>query len=158
VDEGKEETLMKDPVDHILRPRLPWRSEAEDAITECGLNAAKVSSLTREAFFQRLKDYGQQRTAMTTCMTCSNTASRWRTWSDDPRQALAREIDWEGGRWGERRGHRLLDELLAIEQLIASHRDEFDAILKEASERRTWNERKAAMQARGPNRNPREGF
>ncbi len=32
---------MKEPVDHILRPKLPWRT-GEGAITECGYDAAKV--------------------------------------------------------------------------------------------------------------------
>jgi hypothetical protein len=31
---------MKEPVDHILRPALPWRGD-EGAITECGYDANK---------------------------------------------------------------------------------------------------------------------
>jgi hypothetical protein len=53
---------MTEPVDHILRLRLPWRSD-EGGLTECGYDASKVKALTREGFFERLKDYGQQRTA-----------------------------------------------------------------------------------------------
>ena len=53
---------MKEPVDHILRPRLPWRSESDPALTECGYNASSVKTLTREEFSARLKDWGQQRT------------------------------------------------------------------------------------------------
>lgn len=49
---------MKDPVDHIIRPKMPWRND--NGITECGLNADKVSTLTRTDFFKRLKDLGQQ--------------------------------------------------------------------------------------------------
>jgi hypothetical protein len=41
-----------------------------------GIDAAKVKTLTREEFFQRRKDYGLQRTALMTCMTCSDTASQ----------------------------------------------------------------------------------
>lgn len=33
---------MKEPVDHILRPSLPWREAS--AMTECGLNAASVKT------------------------------------------------------------------------------------------------------------------
>lgn len=87
---------MKDPVDHILRPRLPWRGD-EGAITECGYDASKVRTLTREEYFQRLKDLGRQRCALLTCMTCADTAGRWGTWADDPRLALEREITWERG-------------------------------------------------------------
>lgn len=51
---------MKEPVDHIERPRLPWRSESEATLTECGFNAVKVKTLTRSEFFRRLKESGQR--------------------------------------------------------------------------------------------------
>lgn len=135
---------MKDPVDHILRPRLPWRNDT-GAVTECGLNADKVGTMTRDEFFQRVKDYGQQRTAMLTCMTCSTTAQRWGSWDDDPRPALQREIEWE-----RLRGHgtRLRDELQAIEALIKAHYDEFSDAVSKIAQQRDWNERKAALAAR----------
>lgn len=141
---------MKEPVDHILRPLLPWRA-TDGAITECGLDASKVKTLGRPEYFERLKEYGRQRTAMTVCMTCSNTAARWGTWADDPRHALQREVEWErGGFYQSRndRGQRLRDELLAIEDLISLHRDEFDAAVSAIAERRAWNERKAEMAKR----------
>lgn len=141
---------MKEPVDHILRPQLPWRIDG--GITECGYDATKVSTLTRAAYFARLKDLGQQRSAMLTCMTCSQTAQRWATWEDEPRQAIQREIEWEGHgsyRWGgdDRRGTRMRDELLAIAALIEAHREEFDAHVAATEERRAWLERKAAHDA-----------
>jgi hypothetical protein len=138
---------MKEPVDHILRPQLPWRTGS--GITECGYDSTKVSTLTRAAYFERLKELGQQRSAMVTCMTCSNTASRWTTWDDDPRQAMQRELEWEGG-YGYRRndrGTRLRDELLAIAALIEMHRDEFDAHITQTEERRVWLEKKATNTA-----------
>lgn len=137
---------MKEPVDHIIRPRLPWRLD-ESGITECGYDASKVKALTRDEFFQRLKDYGQQRTAMLTCMTCSQTAKRWKAWNDDPRQALEREITWEwGGGYYARsdRGVRLRDELFAIAALIEAHRDEFAGLATTIEQRREWLEKKAA--------------
>lgn len=140
---------MKEPVDHILRPRLPWRSPDEGAITECGYDASKVKTLTRAEFFQRQKDFGQQRTAMLTCMTCSDTARRWGTWDDDPRLALHREIDWERGGYYSHartdRGQRLKDELLAIAALIEAHREEFEATITEGEQRRDWLEKKAVL-------------
>ena len=144
---------MKDPVDHILRPQLPWRSDG--GITECGYNAEKVPTITRAAYFARKKDLGQQRCAMTTCMTCADTATRWATWDDEPRQAMQREIEWEGHGsygWGrnDKRGTRLRDELLAIAALIEAHRDEFEAHVTATVERREWNERKAAYTAARP--------
>ena len=147
---------MKDPVDHIERPRLPWRSSA--AVTECGLDASKVKTLSRGEFFQRLKDYGQQRAAMITCMTCSNTAGRWGTWDNDPRAAMQREIEWEGtGRWSRHseRGERLKDELLAIAALIDAHREEFEAHLMATEQRREWLRKKAAMESKPTLTRPR---
>ena len=130
---------MKDPVDHILRPQLPWRNEPGQ--TECGLNGAKVPTMTREQFFARLKDMGQRRAVMLTCMTCAETARRWSTWEDDPRQAVDRAIQWETG-WRRRdsgeRGTPLRDELLAIADLIAAHREEFDASVAAIQQRRAW--------------------
>lgn len=133
---------MKEPVDHIVRPRLPWRAESEPAITECGFDASKVKAITREEFFQRRKDLGQQRTAMLTCMTCSQTAERWETWEQDPRKAIEREVNWECGWRGSGRGERLKDELLAIATLIAAHSEEFKGLLADMNARRQWLERK----------------
>ena len=133
---------MKEPVDHIERPRLPWRSPDEPAVTECGYDASKVKTLTRDEFFARLKDYGKQRTALLTCMTCVDTARRWPTWDDEPRKAMEREISWEVGWRRRKNGHRLKDELLAIETLIANNREEFDDLLTAMRERQEWLERK----------------
>lgn len=141
---------MKEPVDHILRPSLPWRA-GEPGITECGFDASKVKTLTRDEAKQRFKDLGRQRTAMMTCMTCIDTANRWGTWDDDQRQAMDREIAWEWGggyRAREDRGCRLKDELIAIAALIEAHRDEFDSHINETEQRRAWNEKKAAL--KGP--------
>lgn len=134
---------MKEPVDHILRPSLPWRTEP--SITECGYDASKMKVLTRAEFFQRVKDLGQQRTAMLTCMTCSNTAQRHGSWDDDPRHAILREVEWEGsGRWAHKeRGARMRDELLAIADLIEAHREEFAAHITNTEQRRDWLEKKA---------------
>lgn len=151
---------MKEPVDHILRPQLPWRSPADAAITECGYDASKVKTLTREEFFQREKEFGKQRMAMLTCMTCSDTARRWGRWGDDPRLALQREIEWERGqhyyaRSREDRGERLKDELIAVAALIEAHREEFEATITANVQRRDWLEKKAALGNRKPPDRPR---
>lgn len=36
---------MKQPVDHILRPSLPWRTDPP--MTECGYDASTVTTLTQ---------------------------------------------------------------------------------------------------------------
>ena len=136
---------MNGPVDHILRPQLPWRSDA--GMTECGYDAAKVSTLTRDLYAARLRDMGQQRCALVTCMTCPSTYQRWAPWEDDPRRALGREIEWEVGAYysrDSRRGFRLRDELQAIAALIEAHRDEFTAHVANTEQRRAWLEMKAA--------------
>lgn len=139
---------MKEPVDHILRPGLPWRSAA-GAITECGLFGNESKTITRAEYLQRRKDLGPQRASMFTCMTCSQTAGRWQTWEQDARVAMSREIEWERGSayWQGRtdRGHSLKDELLAIANLIAAHREEFDALIAADQARREWLEKKAAL-------------
>lgn len=135
---------MKDPVDHILRPQLPWRDGP--GMTECGLDAAKTPTLTREQYAERRKDMGQQRCAMLTCMTCTTTYERWSRWEDDPRRAVGREVEWEvGGGYSRRtdRGMRLHDELLAIASIIAEHRAVFDALVAEGQRRREWLAQKA---------------
>lgn len=116
---------MKEPVDHIERPTLPWRTG--QTLTECGLGAVHVRTMTRTDYSRRLKEWGQQRTAITTCVTCYNTARRHGTWEEDPRQAVEREIAWEGnGRWSHNeRGTQFRDELKAIAILIERHKDEF---------------------------------
>src|SRR5690606_8664070 len=100
-------------------------------------------------YFARVKELGKQRSAMLTCMTCADTASRWGTWEDDPRRALEREISWECG-WRRDRGTKLRDELEAIAMLLETHRDEFLSLVKNIENRRAWNERKAAHAARKP--------
>lgn len=138
---------MKEPVDHVLRPQLPWRT-TDGAITECGYDATKVKAISREALAARLKDMGQQRTAILTCMTCVDTATRWVTWDDDPRQALEREIQWEHrGRWSRNdRGKRLFFELRALAALVHTHREDFDEIVAHLEGLEAWQATKADRQ------------
>lgn len=147
---------MKEPVDHIIRPLLPWRTN-EGAITECGYDASKVKAITRDEYEARLKELGQQRAAMFTCMTCSDTCKRWASWEDDPRAAIGREVEWERGwsyyRARNDRGGRLKDELLAIAALIEAHREEFDERMDTIQRRRDWLEKKAEA-ARKPKAPP----
>jgi hypothetical protein len=141
---------MKEPVDHILRPRLPWRPPTDPAVTECGYNAAKVSTLTREQFTARLKEYGRQRASLLTCMTCMQTSERHPTWEQDPRLAVAREVQWEVQWWNasmpprDTNGHRLKDELTALAALAAAHPDEFQKLLAATDALHAWIERKKA--------------
>ncbi len=147
---------MKEPVDHVLRPKLPWRGN-EEPITECGLDASKVKTLTRDEFLARLKDMGQQRTAILTCMTCVDTSRRWHGWDLDPRQAIEREIAWEHrGRWSHDDGRqRLVFELQAIAALIEAHRPEFEAHVAQLHGLSAWQAKKKETQANKPTRKAR---
>ena len=145
---------MRQPVDHILRPSLPWRAQA--AMTECGLDASKVQALTREQYFQRHKELGSQRCALLTCMTCSQTARNWEPWEVDPRKALGREIQWETAWHREDRGNILRDELLAIAELIAAHSEEFAELVSAGQQRREWLAKKAALAKRKPKDTPND--
>jgi hypothetical protein len=139
---------MKEPVDHIMRPRLPWRS-IDEVVTECGFNVTKVKTLTREEYRARFKELGRQRMALLTCMTCMDTNARWGSWADDPRQAMLREIDWEM-RWGRNvadHEQRLKDELTAIAGLIEAHPEEFAHLIDTLKRRREWIEAKEAGKA-----------
>lgn len=139
---------MKEPVDHILRPGLPWR-DGVGAITECGLEATETKTISRAEYVQRRKELGPQRASMFTCMTCSQTSGRWQSWEQDPRVAMQREIEWERGAayWHERtdRGQRLKDELKAIASLVAAHREEFDALIETDHRKQEWLDKKAAL-------------
>lgn len=149
---------MKEPVDHIIRPSLPWRAPDAAAITECGYDASKVKALSRADFFQRLKEMGKQRCAMFTCMTCSDTAQRWGTWDDDPRLAVQREIEWERGAayWRARtdRGDLFRQELVAAATLIEAHREEFDATMLANAQRKEWLDKKAAHEKKAKTPQP----
>lgn len=138
---------MKEPVDHIVRSRLPWRDPSAPSITECGYDAAKVRSITRDQHAARVKEFGKQRAAMFTCMTCAQTVENWETWDEDPRRAVGREVEWESCRWGKNeRGCQLKDELESLAELAANHAAEFSELIRKRREQRDWNARKEKPQ------------
>lgn len=135
--------MTREPIDHILRPRLPWR---DDRLTECGLDAQGMQNVVeRGAYLQRKKEMGQQRCALFHCMTCMQTVQRWPTWAEDPRRALAREIEWERPeyfRYGDpKRGDRLRRELDAIAVLLERHAEEFKSLVLKAEQQAQWRAR-----------------
>lgn len=114
--------MPKLEVDHVLRPLPPWR---EEPVTECGLQVSpRVRLITRTDLITRLRDWGRQRTSMTTCITCFTTAARWQSWADKPGDVIARDVH----RGGDERS-LIDDELRAIAALIEAHQDEFDDLL-----------------------------
>jgi len=82
------------PVDHVARPRLPWRSAPH--LTECGKDLARfdlVRIITTNALIARIRDLGRQRAAYTTCMTCWGAARRHRSDRPDPLRVISRELE-----------------------------------------------------------------
>ena len=122
------------PLEHVIRSRPPWRTGPD--ITECGKRVAGQPVITRDAFLAKVRSQGKQRSAMTTCMTCWNTAASHPSWDENPVASLVREARqfefarWEGTFGGESaKTVTFRDELLAIAALIDAHRDEFDDLL-----------------------------
>lgn len=116
---------MADPLDHIARPRLPWRDES---LTECGKPAASVASvISRDQAHAKVKKQGKQRAAMSTCMTCWNAAERHRDWAASPTEVIDRETN--GCMWPQRDDTQLDRELRAIAALVEAYRAEFDGYL-----------------------------
>lgn len=115
---------------HVARPALPWRQALR---TECGLPLKSHPVISRDEFVAKVKAEGQRRAAMSTCMTCFDTAQRWPSWDEDPVGCFNREVEstWRGraSRAGERNDFR--QELVAVAILIQRHRPEFDELLED---------------------------
>lgn len=125
--------MTQEPLDHILRPRLPWR---EDDLTECGRAANDVKTIiTADELKARIKRLGQQRTAFTVCMTCAGQVKYSMTWEQHPIGVLDRELKRVGtftptpGYPVALKVERVTAELRAIAALIDAHRGEFDGYL-----------------------------
>jgi hypothetical protein len=120
--------MTRETMDHIERPSLPWRTEAR---TECGRERAAVESvLTRGQAMRKIKDQGKQRAALSTCMTCMTTASRYVEWAWSPADVMAREVhDYSPYAPTGPRVELINRELRAVAALVEAHRDEFDAYM-----------------------------
>ena len=116
-------------ITHIERPNLPWRSDRK---TECGLDADRHPTWTREEAFSVKADLGSRRFMMLSCMTCASTADRHTTWEEDPASCITRHASRMGTRYGKPDTERRLfaDELRAIAALVEYHREEFDALVR----------------------------
>lgn len=130
---------MDEPLQHVQRTPLPWRTEAK---TECGRAVTEFASvLSRDEFFSKIKTQGKQRAAMSTCMTCLETASRHTTWGESPSSVMSREIGT--GMYDRNKGEKLIDhELRAVAALIAAHETEFHEYLQGLNQTVSLKERR----------------
>lgn len=78
--------------EHVQRVLLPWRSR-EDALTECGLPADPRTTLSVEEMRAKIARQGQQRAALSSCMTCWSTVNRhYKERSGDILSTIHREV------------------------------------------------------------------
>lgn len=115
-------------ITHIERSNLPWRPERR---TECGLDAERHPTWTRDEAEAIARDLGQQRFAFVVCMTCLSTAQRHSTWEQDPASCMVRHAERNTLRWSSDDEERVLfnNEIRAIALLVEAHRDEFDELV-----------------------------
>lgn len=140
-DEPLPSRLSDGPLDHLARPALPWRDG--QPLTECGRRVEGLPLITREELVARVRNLGSKRASFSTCITCWETASRWKPWDEDPVQAMGREC----GPW-YRNTAMLRDELLALAELVRAHPQEFRAILNGLAEAPRLDEARAARRLR----------
>jgi hypothetical protein len=150
--------MTDEPRDHVIRERLPWRS---DDLTECGRPVSDVAGvITHEQLVWRVNQYGKQRTAFTVCMTCYTAANHSPQWATNPTGALTRdmrrgfsmvyrEFDRDTGTYGPVKVDRLSAELHAIAALIDAHREEFDQRVESATQAALFAERRRVADKRG---------
>ena len=118
----------KTVIEHVQRPLLPWRPPSLTK-TECGLSIAGPQVITREAFLQKVKEQGKQRAAMSTCMTCFDTALNHPTWEENPVGCVARDTH----RW-HCKDELLCRELRALAVLVGRHAEEFAELMQDQEE------------------------
>lgn len=133
------------PLEHVIRPTLPWRDED---VTESG-KQPKEHAITRDEFIAKVHKQGKKRAAMTTCMTCFETAQRWPDWNANPIAVVAREV--RGVTYWGQTGQELplRDELRAIALLIEAHPEEFAETLAALKSAVPFGKRRARVARRG---------
>lgn len=116
--------IEKPDPEHVVRGNsFPWRAP-EDGLTECGLDVVGRKVITKDDLNYKIRVQGKTRAAMTTCITCAQTASRYKPWEQDPVDAVRREV------YGmRRREERFKHELWALAALAAAHPEQFQAFL-----------------------------
>lgn len=125
--------MSEEPISHIARGRLPWRSPDDD-VTECGKRVNEFKSVISAEAAQALwKKHGETRARFLLCVTCVDTANRYSTngaaltWETDPDGLLERYLS--RSIWRRTNEGRLSKELRALAAVALAHRDEFDVYL-----------------------------
>ena len=122
-----------EPLKHIRRVSLPWRSE-ELVLTECGRVAANHPSVSVDEAKESVKKLGERRTSFLFCVTCLD-ACRRSAWRAERTDALFAAIEREVDRANTRQpDEQFVRELHAIALLVDAHRAEFDMILADMTE------------------------
>ncbi len=117
-------------LEHVVRDCPPWRDEK--SLTECGLSVGGYLIISRDDLLAKVTKQGQQRAALSTCMTCWQTTKRHSTWASSPSAVLARECQPDLGPSRLVRPDQQIDlELRAIALLTEAHKGEFDSLLED---------------------------
>ena len=140
---------MSETLDHIIRNRIPWQSDK--GITECGKEVSNVkAAISWEMFAEKFKREGQQRAAMTTCMTCwgrySSMAHLQQDWQHSPSSVIGREcqrLEYRTGYGAQKTDNQLDKEFRALSALVDAHRAEFDGYLAGIENTVSLSERRA---------------
>lgn len=119
--------MPDEPLHHIERPGLPWRTD--ERLTECRLDADAYPTWTREEARIQANKLGRTRFYMVTCVTCIHTYGRYQTWDTNPVSAMARECERHRFQYGTGPDPKVTVELRAIALLIEAHRGEFDELI-----------------------------
>ena len=126
---------MTETLDHIIRNRIPWQTD--EGITECGKDVSDVkAAISWERFAEKFKREGQQRAAMTTCMTCwsryADTSHLQQDWQHSPSSVIGREcgrLEYRTGYGKAKTDNQLDKEFRALAALVEAHREEFSGYL-----------------------------
>lgn len=135
---------------HICRTSLPWRDATR---TVCGKQISQyrpdlvINLADAHAMQRRL---GQQRFALTICMTCAHNVGHWAEWDANPIKRFQREINGNG-MGSDRNDDQVEHELRAIAALIERHRQEFDDMVAALSDGSvvTMEQLRRSRQAKG---------
>lgn len=144
----REEKPERLKIDHVARSPLPWRTIE---LTECGLPVEAHPVITRDSYLARLREWGQDRTRFTVCRTCASTAANYRTWDEDPVNAIQREAHQHGflARDASLGRDLFSRELRALAALYEAHREEFDGYVEGLTETVSLDRARHAKRRKG---------
>lgn len=121
-----DETGVAKELDHVLRPKLPWRRRD---LTECGLDPNRCVTITADELLAKIRKIGQQRAAFSTCMTCMNKVSFDLRTGAVATPKLVDIVRREVRNYNTSNDEVFEIELRVLAALADRHQDEFNALV-----------------------------